>query len=159
MRPRRSTSGCGTSGRCARGGGAGATLSGAIFADGDTNQDQRLTRAEMTAVADAWYDKLDAQQQGLLLSLIEAYASAQAPAEAQARLARVKAGLVRTKFAWMGGLEKGQGHYYRIQGPADLIEYDNTQDGGNHAHSVWRHLRHDWGGDLLRAHYARRHTR
>jgi len=99
------------------------------------------------------YDKLDAQQQGLLLSLIEAYASAQAPAEAQARLARVKAGLVRTKFAWMGGLEKGQGHYYRIQGPADLIEYDNTQDGANHVHCVWRVFDGDWGRDLLDEHY------
>jgi hypothetical protein len=39
-------------------------LSGAIFADGDTNQDQKLTRAEMTAVADAWFDKLDAQKAG-----------------------------------------------------------------------------------------------
>jgi len=47
-----------------RGGGAGATLSGAIFADGDTNQDQKLTRAEMTAVADAWFDKLDPQKAG-----------------------------------------------------------------------------------------------
>ena len=47
-----------------RGGGAGATLSGAIFADGDTNQDQKLTRAEMTAVADTWFDKLDPQKTG-----------------------------------------------------------------------------------------------
>lgn len=47
-----------------RGGGQGATLSGAIFADGDTNKDQKLTRAEMTAVADLWYDKLDSQKTG-----------------------------------------------------------------------------------------------
>jgi len=45
-------------------GGAGATLSGAIFADGDSNQDQKLTRAEMTALADAWFDKLDPQKMG-----------------------------------------------------------------------------------------------
>jgi len=99
------------------------------------------------------YDKLDAQQQGILLSLIQTHASAQAPAEAQARLARIKAGLARTKFAWMGGLEKGQGHYYRIQGPADLIEYDNTQDGANHIHCVWRVFDGDWGRDLLDDHY------
>src|SRR4051812_30307142 len=47
-----------------RGGGAGATLSGAIFDDGDTNKDQKLTRAEMSAVADMWFDKLDAQKSG-----------------------------------------------------------------------------------------------
>jgi type 1 glutamine amidotransferase len=45
-------------------GGPGPTLSGAIFADGDTNQDQKLTRTEMTAVADAWFDKLDPQKTG-----------------------------------------------------------------------------------------------
>ena len=45
-------------------GGTGATLSGAIFADGDTNQDQKLTRAEMTAVADMWFDKLDVARTG-----------------------------------------------------------------------------------------------
>ncbi|CAM5264994.1 hypothetical protein STENM36S_07239 [Streptomyces tendae] len=27
----------------------------------------------------------------------------------------------------------------------------------NHAHSVWRHARHDWGADLLRGHYTERH--
>jgi len=47
-------------------GGAGPTLSGAIFADGDKDQDQKLTRAEMTAVADAWYDKLDPQKTGTI---------------------------------------------------------------------------------------------
>ncbi|HEU4939023.1 MAG TPA: ThuA domain-containing protein [Vicinamibacterales bacterium] len=47
-----------------RGGGAGATLSGAIFADGDTNKDEKLTRAEMTTVADTWFDKLDPQKTG-----------------------------------------------------------------------------------------------
>lgn len=45
-------------------GGPGPMLSGAIFADGDANKDQKLTRAEVTAVADAWYDKLDPQKTG-----------------------------------------------------------------------------------------------
>jgi hypothetical protein len=35
-----------------------------------------------------------------------------------------------------------------------LIEYDNTQDGANHIHSVWRDLRRDFAGDLLAQHYA-----
>ena len=29
-------------------------------------------------------------------------------------------------FAWGGGIEKGDGHYYRIIGPDVLIEYCNT---------------------------------
>ena len=72
---------------------------------------------------------------------------------AQARLARVKDALASVKFAWMGGLEKGQGHYYRIQGSTFLIEYDNTQDDANHIHCVWREFKGDWGGDLLAEHY------
>lgn len=63
----------------------------------------------------------------------------------------------RVRFAWAGSTDPGQGHYYCVSGPDFLIEYDNTQDDANHAHSVWRHLRDDWGADLLRAHYARSH--
>jgi Protein of unknown function (DUF3500) len=99
------------------------------------------------------YAKLGQEQQGLLLSLIQEYASTQAPAVAQARLARVKADLPTVKFAWMGGLEKGQGHYYRIQGSTFLIEYDNTQNQANHIHCVWREFKGDWGKDLLAEHY------
>ena len=57
------------------------------------------------------------------------------------------------KFAWMGGLHPGEGHYYRVQGPAFLIELDNTQDGANHIHSVWREFNGDWGLDVLAMHY------
>jgi hypothetical protein len=50
-------------------------------------------------------------------------------------------------------LEPGQGHYYRIQGPSFLMEYDNTQNNANHIHTVWRDLQNDFGEDLLRQHY------
>lgn len=99
------------------------------------------------------YASLDAEQQGILLSLIQVHAAAQAPSEAQTRLARVKADLPNLKFAWMGGLEKGEGHYYRIQGRTDLIEFDNIQDGANHIHTVWRVFEGDWGRDVLDEHY------
>lgn len=67
------------------------------------------------------------------------------------------AGLDRIRFAWAGPVEPGSGHYYCVVSPDFLIEYDNTQDQANHAHSVWRHLRDDWGADLLRQHYAAHH--
>jgi type 1 glutamine amidotransferase len=47
-----------------RGGGAGAMLSGGIFADADKDSDQKVTRAQLSAVADAWFDKLDPQKTG-----------------------------------------------------------------------------------------------
>jgi len=52
-------------------------------------------------------------------------------------------------FAWEGSTERGAGHYYRIQAPHLLIEYDNTQDQANHIHTVWRRPRGDFGEDLL----------
>jgi hypothetical protein len=69
----------------------------------------------------------------------------------------VEAGLDEVHFGWAGGSQPGQGHYYSILGPTLLIEYDNTQDGANHIHSVWRDLRDDWGTDLLARHYAAQH--
>jgi hypothetical protein len=49
----------------------------------------------------------------------------------------------------MGGLERGDPHYYRVQGPTFLIEYDCTQDDANHTHAVWRDFEGDFGVDLL----------
>lgn len=63
------------------------------------------------------------------------------------------AGLDRIHFGWAGGVEPGQGHYYRIHGPTFLIEYDNTQNNANHVHTVWRDLQNDFGEDLLRRHH------
>jgi hypothetical protein len=60
-------------------------------------------------------------------------------------------------FAWAGPVDHYDGHYYCVRTPTFLIEYDNTQDDANHAHSVWRHLRDDWGLDPLRQHYAGQH--
>ena len=110
--------------------------------------------AAMQADEGVAFGALTADQQGALSALVEEYASAQPPDVAQARLLRLhEAGLDRIKFAWMGGTEKGQGHYYRIQGPTFLIEYDNTQNDANHIHSVWRDFDGDFGEDLLAAHY------
>ncbi len=57
----------------------------------------------------------------------------------------------------MGSTEKGPGigHYYRIQGPSFLIEYDNTQTKANHQHIVWRDFTGDFGVDVLAEHYAK----
>ena len=60
-------------------------------------------------------------------------------------------------FAWAGGTEPGQPHYYRVQGPGFLVEYDNVQREGNHAHAVWRNPDGDFGGDVLADHFAHHH--
>jgi Protein of unknown function (DUF3500) len=61
-------------------------------------------------------------------------------------------------FAWSGPLIPGLRHYYRIQGEDLLIEYDNTTDDGNHAHTVLRRPRSDFGDDILAAHLRTDHA-
>nr|WP_172967794.1 DUF3500 domain-containing protein [Micromonospora sp. WMMA2032] len=60
-------------------------------------------------------------------------------------------------FAWAGAVEPGRRHYYRVQGDDLLIEYDNTTDDGNHAHTVLRRPAGDFGADVLAAHHAAAH--
>jgi hypothetical protein len=55
-------------------------------------------------------------------------------------------------------MEKGGLHYYRIQSSTFLIEYDNTQNNGNHIHSVWRDYKGDFGRDVLADHYRQDHS-
>ena len=65
-------------------------------------------------------------------------------------------------FAWAGGVERGKPHYYRVQGPSFLVEFENAQMGGgvpgeaNHIHTVWRDPDNDFG-DLLLQHHLQEH--
>jgi hypothetical protein len=65
--------------------------------------------------------------------------------------------LEQVHFAWAGSDQRRQPHYYRLQGPRFLVEYDNTQNDANHIHSVWRDPDGDWGADVLAQHYAQAH--
>jgi len=62
-------------------------------------------------------------------------------------------------FAWAGGKERGEPHYYRVQGKTFLIEYDNVQGEANHPHSVWRSFDGDFGRDLLAEHQKEGHAK
>ncbi len=77
------------------------------------------------------------------------------PAELAAREAS-RLAAAELHFAWEGPLTPGARHYYRVQGDDLLIEYDATDD-GNHAHTVLRRPRSDFGGDILAAHYEQAH--
>jgi len=94
---------------------------------------------------------LTAAQKDRLLTLIKAHAEVQANAEQARRLKGLQ--LEQTRFTWLGSKVPGKGHYYRIQGPTVLIEYDNTQNNANHVHAVWRDFDGDFGEDVLADHY------
>lgn len=94
-------------------------------------------------------------QRELLMQVIDVYASYMADDAAAERLARLRAaGVEKIAFAWAGETPPGQKHYYRVQGPTFLIEFDDVQNNGNHIHSVWRDFKGDFGRDLLAEHLA-----
>jgi len=101
--------------------------------------------------------KLNAKQRVLLQNLLEEYANNVPEQGAAARREQIKKAGANMNFAWTGGLERGEGHYYRVQAPAFLVEYDNTQNNNNHVHAVWRDFTGDFGYDLLGNHYQSSH--
>lgn len=98
--------------------------------------------------------QLNKQQKALLEKLLDEYLSRMPQDIADERSKKLRAaGFDKIYFAWAGGMNKGDPHYYRIQGPTFLVEYDDTQNNANHIHTVWRDFDGDFGEDLLRAHY------
>ncbi|WP_433361201.1 DUF3500 domain-containing protein [Actinoplanes sp. CA-142083] len=95
---------------------------------------------------------LSTGQRDLLRALLDTYFG-RVPDEISPLDAYDEAALDAVHFAWAGSVEQGAPHYYRVQGPRLLIEWDNTQRDANHAHSVWRDPSNDFGLDVLRAHY------
>lgn len=101
---------------------------------------------------------MDAVQRALVDRLLREYAENLRHELAENELARINAaGIEKVRFAWMGSDRRGEGHYYRLSGPTFVIEYDNTQDGANHIHTVWRDRERDFGHDLLREHLEHGH--
>ena len=97
-------------------------------------------------------------QQDHLLALLRTHVFRHREEIAGAELqAIMDAGWERVHFAWAGSTEPGKPHYYRIQGPTFIVEYDNVQNGGDHVHSVWRDFDGDFGRDLLSEHHQQAH--
>jgi len=114
--------------------------------------DGGLSGAEMTG-----------SQRAMLLSVIAAYAGMMRGELATADLERIEAdGLEKLRFQWRGGQNPSERHYYRIDGPSVVIEFDALVDdpaaGANHVHAVWHDPSRDFGEDLLRAHYEQSHA-
>jgi len=104
------------------------------------------------------YTELTASQQRLFMQLLSLYIHRYTRFFAQGMMHEIEAaGLSKLQFAWAGAQQPGVGnpHYYRIQGPTLIIEYDNTQNNANHVHTVIRDLNNDFGGDELMEHYRK----
>jgi uncharacterized protein DUF3500 len=101
--------------------------------------------------------KLNAHQRELLQNLLDEYVNNVPDQIAQMRQEQIKKAGNNLYFAWAGGEQYRDPHYYRVQAPAFLVEFDDTQDNANHIHSVWRDYEGDFGLDLLKEHYQSSH--
>ena len=67
-----------------------------------------------------------------------------------------KAGWTDVYFGWIGAYEEQKPHYFIINGPTFLIEFDNNggpRQRANHIHTIWREKGREYGEDLLKKHY------
>lgn len=111
------------------------------------------TRPKGVAAAD-----LTPEQQEQLRALLGVYLGRVPDELAEREAAKFTGGrLDKVHFAWAGGTERHQPHYYRLQGPRLLVEYDNTQRDVNHIHTVWRDPEGDFGFDVLGVHLQEAH--
>jgi hypothetical protein len=107
---------------------------------------------------------MSGQQFSLFKDVIAGYLERLPREIAQLHIERLeRGGLEQFTFAWAGMPERGKPHYYRVQGPSFLVEFENAQMGGglpgegNHIHTVWRDPDNDFGDDLLMQHYTQDH--
>jgi hypothetical protein len=121
-----------------------------------TGNQRKISPLEPAGIS--WVD-LDENQRKTLWNLVQTHVERSRGEIAEADIKKITdAGQENIHFAWAGGLQRGQGHYYRIQGPTFLIEYDNTQNNANHVHCVFRDFTEDFGEDLLMQHYREAHS-
>lgn len=105
------------------------------------------------------YPEFNDQQKRLFMQLLNVYVKNYQVGFSKRLMEKIeKAGIENLNFAWAGSLQPGAGHYYRIQGPMLLIEYDNTQNNANHVHTVVRDLTNDFAEDILKEHYEKEHN-
>jgi uncharacterized protein DUF3500 len=103
--------------------------------------------------------RMSAKQFEKLMELMHLYACNIPEQLAERREEEIKKANRDVQFAWSGGINQGDPHYYRIQSASFLIEFDDTQDSANHIHSVWRDFSGDFGEDLLKRHYDTAHVK
>lgn len=117
--------------------------------------DKKVREIEQKGI---FFKELSSEQKKLFIKLLNVYIDNYQFGFARTLRAKIeKAGLENLSFAWAGSRSPGKGHYYRIQGPMLLIEYDNTQNDANHVHAVVRDLTNDFAEDILKQHYQQHH--
>jgi hypothetical protein len=124
-------------------------------ADIFTSNNRKATNLEPKGIT---FKTLSADQKKTFLQLLDVFVKNYEFGFSKTLMAKIeRAGIDNLSFAWAGGLKYGEPHYYRIQGPMLLIEYDNIQTNASHVHTVVRDLTNDFAEDILREHYLQDH--
>lgn len=132
-----------------------ALLPGEAPAELLSNQERRVQPLQPAGLP---AKELSETQRALLWQVIGEYVDRFRPDLTSAAKTSLQKDGGNLTFAWAGSTETGAGHYYRIQSPQFLFEYDNTQNNARHPHAVWRDFNGDFGMDLLKAHYEKNHS-
>jgi Protein of unknown function (DUF3500) len=131
-----------------------ATMEGAVPAD-------IITAAESgKRLVDYWGIKateLSASQKTILQNMIREFVFNMEYDKAIAEYDKiVKAGINNIYFGWVGAYEEKKAHYYILNGPTFIIEFDNNggpRNGADHIHAIWREKGNEYGEDILKQHY------
>jgi hypothetical protein len=129
-----------------------ATMSSAVPGD-------IITAAESgKRLVDNWGIKgseMTKQQQAILQYIVREFVFNLEYDKAVAEYDKIlKAGIDKIYFGWIGPYEEAKPHYYVLNGPGFLIEFDNNGFGsGNHIHAIWREKGNEYGEDVLKKHY------
>ncbi len=132
-----------------------AIVTKTAYKDVLTAQDRKAMLKDQPAGLSA--GKMTAAQRTLLHKVVEEYAMNVSEEMAVARMDALKKAGNNVNFVWAGVEERGGPHYYRVQAPTFVLEYDNTQNDSNHIHAVWRDFNGDFGADLLGMHIQNEH--
>lgn len=122
-----------------------------------------ITAAESgKRLVDYWGIKaseLNTMQKRLMESIIREFVFNMEYDKAVAEFEKIrKAGIDAIWFGWIGEAEEKKPHYYILNGPTFLIEFDNNggpRQEANHIHAIWREKGNEYGEDVLKQHYLK----
>ena len=102
--------------------------------------------------------EMDKGQKDILLRIIREYVFNMEFEKANSEYDKIiKAGIDNIYFGWIGSYEESKAHYFVLNGPTFLIEFDNAGGPrlqGNHIHTIWREKGNEFGEDILKKHYS-----
>jgi len=124
-----------------------------------------ITAAESgRRLVDYWgipFSELNQKQQKTLLLIMREFVYNLEFEKAESEYRKiVDAGLKNIYFGWIGSFNEHEPHYFIINGPTFIIEFDNNDGPGrmaNHIHAIWREKGNEYGEDVLKLHLKTEH--